>query len=188
MVFEHWHFYGCKHQAGVIPCVLTLKQSLQKSKKKHINKLQWVKLLQFCVETISLSVVSRGTAFGINKKVNRLCIFPSRCTRRACSKMDYLIIASPDAWCVPPYKVSVLVANCFCAPSEQLPMLPQDLPEDMGSLKYVPCDLEGSVSISNKQGTFCLPSVNMSFDGFPRANVSVPCSRDTHFYCKAGPA
>jgi hypothetical protein len=43
---------------------------------------------------------------------------------------------------------------------------------DMESLKYVACDLEGSVSISNKQGAFHLPSTNMPSGGFPRANVS----------------
>ena len=41
------------------------------------------------------------------------------------------------------------------------------MPGDMESLKYVACDLEGSVSISNKQGAFRLPS-----GGFRRANVS----------------
>jgi hypothetical protein len=50
--------------------------------------------------------------------------------------------------------------NYFYAPNEQMT-------EDMESLTYVACDLEGSVSISNKQGAFHLPS-----GGFPRANVS----------------
>jgi hypothetical protein len=52
---------------------------------------------------------------------------------------------------------------------------------DMESLKYVACDLEGSVSISNKQGAFHLPSTNMPSGG-PKSQCFTLALRCHHVF------
>lgn len=61
-----------------------------------------------------------------------------------------------DTYCASPCIVIILGENCFWAPNK-------GLQEDSESIGYVLCDLEGIVSISNKQEPFCsTESVNLS--------------------------
>ena len=67
---------GCKHQACIIPCVLTMTQSLQRSKNKYINSItvsKAITVLHWDWIYFFFLVALWSKTFNTNTLVNRFC-------------------------------------------------------------------------------------------------------------------